>query len=241
MVATVGEAISAFHSGDAQPLTRLMELRQQQLRKGHLFKKKTSEASAATLVDDLDDQVRELPSETLDKFYPEAIELSGTVDDDLEHLEKLEAIAQFVTILVDTKDAAISPSKVFAIAQNLHGQLLRLRGDPDRVLSVQDSIAMLCESCWKQNFHGMAHALVTQLLPYLIVRSYECPASGAFNSRKHPVRRLFAIKDALELLDFDDESSGYVAVVLVLTEMVALFPAGWTDALLLLCVLQAIA
>uniref|UniRef100_K3WUA7 Uncharacterized protein n=1 Tax=Globisporangium ultimum (strain ATCC 200006 / CBS 805.95 / DAOM BR144) TaxID=431595 RepID=K3WUA7_GLOUD len=213
MVATVSEAIASFHAGDTQPLTRLMELRQQQLRKGHLFKKK--DASATNLAVDLDDQVRELPSETLDKFYPQAIELSGTVDDDLEHLERLEAVAQFVTMLVDTKDAAISPAKVFMIAQNLHGQLLRLRGDPDKVLSVQDSIAMLCESCWKQNFHGMAHALVTQLLPYLIVRSYECPASGAFNSRKHPVRRLFAIKDALELLDFEDESSGLLRDILL--------------------------
>lgn len=209
MVATVAEAIDAFAEGEAQPLRRLIKLRQQQQqqRKGNFKKKASSDDN------DLEEQVRELPGETLDKFYPEALAITGTVDTDDEHLATLDAIAQFATILVDTKDAAISPARVFAIAQNLHGQLLRLRGDPDKVLGVQDSIAMLCESCWKKNFHGMAHSLVTQLLPYLIVRSYECPPSGSFNSRKHPVRRLFAIKDALELLDFEDESSGYVTCI----------------------------
>lgn len=215
MVTTVAEAVDSFADGDAQPLRRLIELRQQQQRKGN-FKKK-SEASAAVPTDDndIEEQVRELPGATLDKFYPEALAITGTVDSDDEHLDTLDAIAQFATILVDTKDAAISPARVFAIAQNLHGQLLRLRGNPDKVLGVQDSIAMLCESCWKKNFHGVAHSLVTQLLPYLIVRSYECPASGSFNSRKHPVRRLFAIKDALELLDFEDESSGYVVGIML--------------------------
>jgi hypothetical protein len=56
----------------------------------------------------------------------------------------------------------------------------------------------------------MAHSLVTQLLPYLIVRAYESPAAGNFKAKKHHVRRLFAIKDALLLLDFDDDSSGCV-------------------------------
>lgn len=210
---TAADAIEAFADGEHAALVRLMERRQLLLaRKGPGRKKATAAADAAqpTETDDLEEQVRELPATTLDKFYPEAQRVTGVVDTDIAHLDTLDAIAQFTTVLVDTKDAAISPARVFAIAQNLHGQLLRLRGDPDKVLAVQDAIALLCESCWKKNLNDAAHSLVTQLLPYLIVRSYECPSTGSFTSRKHPVRRLYAIKDALELLDFEDESSGYV-------------------------------
>lgn len=217
---TLAAALEALAElSDWQPLVRLMEQTGQasQRRVGGGKKKNAAAAVAADdsaenaeADDDLDAQVRELPAETLELLYPEALRLSATVGEDAAHLAALGALAQLTTALVDSKDAAISPARVFAIAQNLHGQLLRLRGDPDVVLRVQDAIAMLCESCWKRNFHGAAHGLVTQLLPYLIVRSYECPATGAFNSRKHPVRRLFAIKDALELLDFEDESSGCV-------------------------------
>lgn len=215
--ATVATALEALAEGDWQPLVRFMERQLQlQQRRGGAKKKKNAGRDATTdttddvAADTLDAQVRELPAETLDLLYPEGLRLSATVSEETDHLEALGALAQLATALVDAPDAAVSPARVFAIAQNLHGQLLRLRGDPDVVPRVQDAVALLCESCWKRNFHNAAHGLVTQLLPYLIVRSYECPPTGAFNSRKHPVRRLFAIKDALELLDFEDESSGCV-------------------------------
>ncbi|GMF11795.1 unnamed protein product [Phytophthora lilii] len=166
----------------------------------------------------MDDELRALRREQLDAFYPAAVELVAPSEDEQEEAARLKArqcIAEFTALLVETKDASVDKDELFAVAQELHDQLLRLRGDADQVLATQEAISMLCEACWKHNFAGHAHSLVTQLLPYLIVRSYESPSTGSFNSKKHPIRRLFAVKDALPLLDFDDDSSGLLRDILL--------------------------
>lgn len=238
MATTVAEAIAALKGGDAAPLALVMAQHQvQQRKRAGDSKKKKKRAKKTKKVrltensgdeDDEDDdeeededgdvgeEVRTLPEKKLAGFYPAAIRLvTGDRDEDEDgderrHLKNLMSIAQFTALLVETKEAAIDKERVFEIAQELHDRLLRLRGDAEQAQQTQEAIALLCEACWKNNFYGMAHSLVTQLLPYLIVRAYESPAAGSFNSKKHPVRRLFAIKDALLLLDFDDESSGCV-------------------------------
>eukprot|EP00644_Phytophthora_capsici_P006152 jgi/Phyca11/116962/e_gw1.32.109.1 len=166
----------------------------------------------------VDDEVRTLPRENLDAFYPAAVKLVAPSEDEEEEADRLKArecIAEFTTLLVETKGASVDKEELFAVAQELHDQLLRLKGDAEQVLSTQEAVSVLCETCWKHNFLGRAHSLVTQLLPYLIVRSYESPATGSFISKKHPIRRLFAIKDALPLLDFDDDSSGLLRDILL--------------------------
>ncbi|EGZ30709.1 hypothetical protein PHYSODRAFT_310491 [Phytophthora sojae] len=177
-------------------------------------------ASAQTQPDkaQVDEEVRALPREQLDAFYPAAVQLVAPSEDEETEASRLKArecIAEFTALLVETKGASIDKEELFAVAQELHDQLLRLRGDAMQVLATQEAISLLCEACWKHNFCGRAHSLVTQLLPYLIVRSYESTPAGSFNSKKHPIRRLFAIKDALPLLDFDDDSSGLLRDILL--------------------------
>lgn len=240
MAAAVAEALRALADGDAAPLARVVAQHKLQ-RRPALAKKKAKtatkkkngarqgkegeDAAAASENDDegegggVGEELRALPAAALDAFYPAAERaIAGEDEEDEEHKRRyllgLAAVAEFATLLVETKDVAIDKNRVFKVAQQLHDRLLRLRGQKEQTQAAQEAIALLCEVCWKNNFCGMAHSLVTQLLPYLIVRAYESPATGSFNAKKHHVRRLFAIKDALLLLDFDDESSGYVASLL---------------------------
>ncbi|KAL4154996.1 hypothetical protein PRNP1_007110 [Phytophthora ramorum] len=231
MVTAVTDAIAALKDGDAAPLGKIMIQRKVQNRNPGNSKRKTknkrkkSEDEADTEVEQdaqdrtqVDDEVRALPRKQLDIFYPAAVQLVAPSDDEEEEARRLKArewIAEFTVLLVESEDASVDKKELFAVAQELHDQLLRLRGDADQVLATQEGISLLCEACWKHNFCGRAHSLVTQLLPYLIVRSYESPAVGSFNSKKHPIRRLFAIKDALPLLDFDDDSSGLLRDILL--------------------------
>ncbi|RLN69382.1 hypothetical protein BBJ29_000209 [Phytophthora kernoviae] len=234
---SVADAIAALKDGDAAALAQVMAQRKFQGRKpGGNSKRKVKgkkkkaaedeegqedvggDTEAAETLTQVDEEVRSLPREKLDTFYPAAVQLVAPSEDESEEAERLkarEAIAEFTVVLVETKGASIDKEELFAVAQELHDQLLRLRGDTKQVLATQEAISLACEACWKHNFCGNAHSLVTQLLPYLIVRSYESPTTGHFNSKKHPIRRLFAIKDALPLLDFDDDSSGLLRDILL--------------------------
>ncbi|ETL28018.1 hypothetical protein L916_18530 [Phytophthora nicotianae] len=234
MATLVADAIAELKRGDASALAKIMAQRRVQRRKPGKGKRKTKKKSAddgeaeeedaetdADSIQDksqLGDEVRALPREQLDAFYPAAVQLVAPSDNEEEEARRLQArecIAEFTALLVETKGAAIDKEELFAVAQELHDQLLRLKGDADQVLATQEAISLLCEACWKHNFCSRAHSLVTQLLPYLIVRSYESPPTGNLNSKKHPIRRLFAIKDALPLLDFDDDSSGLLRDILL--------------------------
>lgn len=226
MSTSVAEAIAALKRGDASALARWMEQRKllhhKSGRTKRTAKKKDNDDSVETRADaetlDNDDEVRALTRKQLNVFYPAAVQLVAPSDNEEEELRRLKArkcIAEFTTLLVETKGASIDKEELFAVAQELHDQLLRLKGDATQVLASQEAISLLCESCWRHSFCGHAHSLVTQLLPYLIVRSYESPPTSSFNSKKHPIRRLFAVKDALPLLDFDDDSSGLLRDILL--------------------------
>ncbi|CAH0522262.1 unnamed protein product [Peronospora belbahrii] len=219
MVTLVADAIEALKRGDASPLADVLAQRKAQRQKPvHNKRKKSEEEVEVETEANVDNEVRALTQTQLSDFYPAAVQLVAPSEDEYEEARRMKAreyIAEFTALLVETKDVSIDKEEVFAVAQELHDQLLRLRGELDQVLTTQEAISLLCEACWKHNFCGRAHSLVTQLLPYLIVRSYESPASGRFNSKKHPIRRLFAIKEALPLLDFDDESSGLLRDILL--------------------------
>ncbi|CAH0487835.1 unnamed protein product [Peronospora farinosa] len=234
MLTSVADAIAALKRGDASSLEHVLNQRKEAQRHKPLTNKrktksksKKSETETDTEVLDKDkgfnkthveDQVRALSRTQLNDYYPTSMQLVAPSDDTEEEGRRLKArecIAEFTALLIETKGASIDKEEIFAVAQELHDQLLRLRGESDQVLATQEAISLLCEACWKHNFCGRAHSLVTQLLPYLIVRSYESPATDRFNSKKHPIRRLFAIKDALPLLDFDDDSSGLLRDILL--------------------------
>ncbi|KAL7687412.1 putative condensin-2 complex subunit G2 [Plasmopara halstedii] len=220
MKPSLAEAIAALKRGDASTLSKIMDKRKLQHRKPKGSKRKVKDSENAEIEDTIEihDEVGSLTRAQLRAFYPAAVQLVAPSDNEEEEGNRLKArecIAEFTTLLVEAKDASIDKEELFAVAQELHDQLLTLKGDKNQVLATQEAIALLCESCWRYNLCGRAYSLVTQLLPYLIVRSYESPSTGFFNSRKHPIRRLFAVKSALSLLDFDDDSSGFLRDILL--------------------------
>lgn len=217
MTSNVAAALKSFCTSnqDASILLAILETRRQQQRLAGTKKGKKAKTT------EIDEQLYALSRNAVHEFCDHAVKIieahlnNNTYGHELEDqvLQTLDGIAQFTTILVseNTHFSTIDPTRVFRIVQMLHDHLLQLKGSINVLQNAQDAIALLCEACWHHSYQGeVSHSVITQLLPYLIVRSYESKASDAFHSKKHPIRRLYGIRNALLLLDFEDESSGYV-------------------------------
>ena len=78
-------------------------------------------------------------------------------------------------------------------------------------IETQEAIALACEEYWVKELQ-QAELLITQLLPYLVVKCLEMDgkSGGVY------IKRLVMVKDALLLLDFDDESSRYTMMLMSL-------------------------
>ncbi|GJP74025.1 hypothetical protein CLOP_g4677 [Closterium sp. NIES-67] len=92
--------------------------------------------------------------------------------------------------------AVTPPADLLTVCQSIHNVLLALSGfDP----ASQEAAARVFESWWQADLRGK-ETLVAQTLPYLLARSLEL-------SRPVDVRRVYAMRDAFSLLDFDDAES----------------------------------
>ena len=92
--------------------------------------------------------------------------------------------------------------EIFEIAQMLHDLLFPLHGVGSIIkeaMHAQSAIFAVCEKFWHGNFDDKEQ-LVTQLIPLLLMRSLDD------NAQKNDVKRLYAMRDAINLLDFQDES-----------------------------------
>ncbi|DBA04993.1 TPA: hypothetical protein N0F65_006995 [Lagenidium giganteum] len=216
---TVAQALKHLQKHkEATLLLQVMEHFQTQQRK-RSKKDKQEEADA------FEEQLRLLPRSAWEGFYPAVTHAITTAQQEAAtnpteatatYLELIDGVGQFLELVVEHHASlSVNAEKLAEVVQMLHDQLLRLKGDADQVAAAQEAVALLCEASWKVKLNNSAQTLVTQLLPYLIVRSYESPASGHFNSKRHPIRRLFALKDALLLLDFDDDSSSLLKDILL--------------------------
>ena len=90
--------------------------------------------------------------------------------------------------------------EVFEVAEMLHDTLFPLQhccGKEGKL--TQSAIFTMCESWWHGNFEDR-ELFVTQLIPLLLVKSLEDTA------QKNDVKRLYSIRDAINLLDFECES-----------------------------------
>ncbi|KAL3807192.1 hypothetical protein ACHAXA_008904 [Cyclostephanos tholiformis] len=74
----------------------------------------------------------------------------------------------------------------------------------------QSAIFSMCETWWYGNFVDRER-MVTQLVPLLLVRSLDVDA------KRDDVRRLCAVRTAIDLLDFDDESISSLKIHLLRT------------------------
>jgi hypothetical protein len=100
------------------------------------------------------------------------------------------------------KKAQLSISgEVFEVAVSLHDILFQLNSCGPDAVAVQSTIVSLCEDWWQAN-GAQREMLVAQTLPLLVIA-----ALGTASSSKSDVKRLFQMRQALEIIDFADSSS----------------------------------
>ena len=102
------------------------------------------------------------------------------------------------------------------VAQLLHGILLSLHSCGTKGIQVQTVIASLCETWWMQRFVDR-EVMVINLMPFLVAKTLD----GA--AQKSDVKRLFQMKSALAVLDFENESISYLKSLLLRTVSSPLF------------------
>ncbi|CAM9609122.1 unnamed protein product, partial [Hapterophycus canaliculatus] len=117
----------------------------------------------------------------------------------------LHATATLAQEFLSDKDR-VAPRALVDTAVCLHDILLSLQGLQGEAL--QGVIAKVCETWWTQDRPGAEH-LVVHLLPVMLVRSLGPSAKEA------DVKRMYGIRKALLLLDFEDESSDSLRALLL--------------------------
>ncbi|KAJ9170574.1 hypothetical protein P3X46_018672 [Hevea brasiliensis] len=114
--------------------------------------------------------------------------------DKQETLEKLQILAHIVFLCVSHPKNAFLPSDLLPAVQSLHDNLVLFESDSNLLLET----ASLCEVYWKENLPGR-EMLISQSLPFLVSKSLT-------SKRKVDVHRVYALREAFALLDFEDES-----------------------------------
>ncbi|XP_065883679.1 condensin-2 complex subunit G2-like [Dysidea avara] len=126
------------------------------------------------------------------------LEILGTVTINQEEAEKLLNILDGILELLNCYVSLEAPhvtKELRHIISDLHDSLLTI---PD--VHIQNSISLVCEKWWSK---GLADKdlLVANTIPYLV----SCAVSNVGTAAV--VKRLCAMKDAFQVLDFDDPSS----------------------------------
>lgn len=154
----------------------------------HFFLKVSSLVSetASQLCDD-DDSVCDIADESEQKRF---LMKAGCVS----LLRKIAAI-----ILKRIESTNDSHSSMLGAVEVLHDLLIPLDDIVPGALSLKVTIARICEKWWISESDG-ADNLVTQLLPHLLIAGLSPTAHDS------DIKRLYAIRTTLQLLDFDDDS-----------------------------------
>jgi len=100
--------------------------------------------------------------------------------------------------------SSILDDEIFDVAELLHGLLFPLQHGPvssgiQVATQAQSAIFSMCERYWHGNFEDKEQ-LVTQLIPLLLMKCLDD------NAQKNDVKRLYLIREAIDLFDFQDES-----------------------------------
>ena len=113
-------------------------------------------------------------------------------------MKQLPAVAGAVEGGVDPASIPQAFPAFLAAAAGLHNAIYFLAGSLG--VAAQTDIVALCESVWMMGLPG-CESVVPALIPYVLVRSLQ-----ADTARESDVRRVHALRHALELLDVEDES-----------------------------------
>lgn len=120
-----------------------------------------------------------------------------------EVLEALQIHSLILQLCVSHPDDVFLASDLLPAVQLLHDNLVLF--ESDSVLSSE--VANLCESWWRDDMEGK-EMLISQFLPFLVSRSLTLKKKG-------DVHRVYALREAFALLDFDDESIEDMKLLLI--------------------------
>ncbi|EOA33195.1 hypothetical protein CARUB_v10019674mg [Capsella rubella] len=109
-------------------------------------------------------------------------------------LGSLQVLSHVVHLCLLNPKKAFSTSDLLPAAQILHNNLRLF--ESDSVLCLE--IAGICECWWKEGFVGR-ESLISQSLPFLLSRSLTL-------KKKVDVHRVYMLREAFTLFDFEDES-----------------------------------
>ncbi|KAJ0963421.1 hypothetical protein J5N97_028543 [Dioscorea zingiberensis] len=128
---------------------------------------------------------------------------SGDPDETSDLLKELRSYAYVAHLCSFHPKKPFSLEELFPSVRLLHDNLLLFDLDSG-LLSL---VAGLCEQWWKEDFSGR-ESLISQSLPFLISKSLT-------QGKKVDVRRVYALRDALVLFDYVDESIEDTRLLLV--------------------------
>ncbi|KAK8942389.1 hypothetical protein KSP39_PZI009237 [Platanthera zijinensis] len=120
----------------------------------------------------------------------------------LDFQKKLQAYAYISQICVSHPQKIFSPSDLLPAVQFLHDNLV-LYEFP----ALLSEVSSLCEFWWKDNLPER-ESLITQLLPFLLSKSL-------IHGKKTDVYRVYALREAFTLFDYEDESIEDLRLLLV--------------------------
>ncbi|KAK1588054.1 hypothetical protein Q3G72_019459 [Acer saccharum] len=126
--------------------------------------------------------------------------VTGGKQNELENLQIYSLVAQ---LCVTHPKRVFSASDLLPAVQLLHDNLILF--ESDLVLSLE--IANLCESWWRDDLDGK-EMLISQFLPFLVSRSLTL-------KKKVDVHRVYVLRDAFTLFDFEDESIEDLKLLLI--------------------------
>ncbi|WCJ31403.1 ARM repeat superfamily protein [Euphorbia peplus] len=109
-------------------------------------------------------------------------------------VDQLQILIQVSVLCLSHPKNVFSPSDLLPAVRMVHDNLVLFESDTSLLLE----IASLCELYWKEDYPGR-EMLVSQSLPFLVSRSLT-------SKKKVDVHRVYAMREALTLFDFEDES-----------------------------------
>ncbi|KAJ6383786.1 hypothetical protein OIU78_027142 [Salix suchowensis] len=124
--------------------------------------------------------------------------------------EKLHLLAHVAFLCVSHPKKVFSPLDLLSSVQLLHDNLVFFESDSSLLLEISN----LCELYWKENLQGR-EMLISQSLPFLVSRS--------LTLKKVDVHRVYALREAFTLFDFEDESIEDLKMLLIRTVIAPIY------------------
>ncbi|KAJ3337978.1 Condensin-2 complex subunit G2 [Gonapodya sp. JEL0774] len=125
-------------------------------------------------------------------------------DDKILALLAVDDVVRVVLVALKTLPPQSTTEHIWPIAFTLHDLLLSLPRHP--MVKTQELISELCELWWRQDRAGREE-VAPQAMSWMLMRSLSDDGKGA------DVKRVYAMKDALCVFDWDDESAETIKVL----------------------------